>query len=351
MVAESDQDGYVGDDMAGGTSEDEDAAAERAEAKEKSSKPGMQPLSAEDKVYNSLAVVLDDAHAVEVEVLMAGHTRDAGTLQAHSDDLFQGASKAGYRAKMGHWLMYLKIAYPGQQNVVPLPNVVWPPTLPAWKTFLWSAREQISSYGSFSNAVINVCWLGTRHFSAKTGQGSAQLDPRQLYSQEHLSTMVLIRREYGTAVKQVEAITIHEALNATHFADITSVRGVSQCAAFTMGALMGGRRPRTLTAIRLRDVKLTVGLGEVDGQQVKVPHAVVTFTDEKYMDLQGDRKATDEPYYSGYAAHIWNSPAYWIYRQLVMRGCFDSFDPILTLNVGDEIKVAETCLPYFLFVK
>ena len=116
--------------------------------------------------------------------------------------------------------------------------------------------------------------------------------------------MVLIWREHGTVVKQVEAITKHEALNATHFANITSVRGVSKCAAFTMGALMGGRRPRTLTAICLRDVKLTVGLAEVDGQQVKVPHAAVTFIVEKYTDLQGDRKATDKPYYSGYGEHI-----------------------------------------------
>ena len=60
-----------------------------------------------------------------------------------------------------------------------------------------------------------MCWLGTRSFSAKTAQGAAQLDPRQLYGQEHASTIV-IRREYGTAVKEVKAITLHEALNATH---------------------------------------------------------------------------------------------------------------------------------------
>ena len=56
---------------------------------------------------------------------MADHTRNASTLQAHSDDLFQGACRSGYRGKMGHWLMYLKIAYPGQHNVVPLPSIVW----------------------------------------------------------------------------------------------------------------------------------------------------------------------------------------------------------------------------------
>lgn len=67
--------------------------------------------------------------------------------------------------------------------------------------------------------------------------------------QEHVGTMCKIRHEYGTSVKQVEAVTIHEALNAPHYADIESVRGVSMCAAFTMGALMGERRPRTCKGI------------------------------------------------------------------------------------------------------
>ena len=88
------------------------ASAEEPALTAKPSKSGMHTFTTEDPVHNSLAVALDDAHAVEVEVLMAGHTRDASTLQAHSDDLFQGASKAGYRATMGHWLAYLQIAYP-----------------------------------------------------------------------------------------------------------------------------------------------------------------------------------------------------------------------------------------------
>ena len=61
----------------------------------------MAPLSYEDKVFNDLAEQLDDAHAVEVEVIMAGHSRSAAALQAHSANLFQSSSEAGYRAKMG----------------------------------------------------------------------------------------------------------------------------------------------------------------------------------------------------------------------------------------------------------
>ena len=43
--------------MAGNTSEDEDAAAECAEAKEKPSKPGMQPLSVEDDTMLSCVLL------------------------------------------------------------------------------------------------------------------------------------------------------------------------------------------------------------------------------------------------------------------------------------------------------
>ena len=38
----------------------------------------------------------------------------------------------------------------------------------------------------------------------------------------------------------------------------TRLSGVAMCAAFTMGVLMGGLRPRTLTAIRLKDLSLFV---------------------------------------------------------------------------------------------
>ncbi len=61
------------------------ATCEEAETSKKATKRGTHPLSAEDKMFNSLAVELDDAHALEVEILMAGHTRDGTILQAHSE--------------------------------------------------------------------------------------------------------------------------------------------------------------------------------------------------------------------------------------------------------------------------
>ena len=82
-------------------------------------------------------------------------------------------------------------------------------------------------------------------------------------------------------VKQVLAITMDEARNATHFGDAESVRGVAMCAAYTIGTVMGGRRPRTLTAIRLRDLRLYVGSVVIDGVSVCVPCVSITFKEEK----------------------------------------------------------------------
>ena len=87
-------------------------------------------------------------------------------------------------------------------------------------------------------------------------------------------------------VKQVLAnVTMDEARNATHFGDAQSVRGVAMCAAFTIGTVMGGRRPRSLTAIRLRDFRLFVGRVLVDDIVVCPPCISITFREEKYDDI------------------------------------------------------------------
>ncbi len=44
-------------------------------------------------------------------------------------------------------------------------------------------------------------------------------------------------------VKQVMAVTMDEAQNATHFGDAQSVRDVAICAAFAIGTVMGAGIP------------------------------------------------------------------------------------------------------------
>ena len=101
--------------------------------------------------------------------------------------------------------------------------------------------------------------MANRFWSKERGVLKEDVDPRVLYSAEHSRTLHTIKREHGMGVKQVLAVTMDEARNATHSGDAESVRGVAMCAAYTIGTVMGGRRPRTLTAIRLRDVRLFVG--------------------------------------------------------------------------------------------
>ena len=62
--------------------------------------------------------------------------------------------------------------------------------------------------------------------------------------------MGLLKREYGMGVEQIAPLIMVEARNACSFADTDSVRGVSTCVAFSMGCLIGGKRPRTLARIK-----------------------------------------------------------------------------------------------------
>ena len=60
-------------------------------------------------------------------------------------------------------------------------------------------------------------------------------------------------RRRQAQVRQVEAISMQEALSACNIADAYSLQGMAAVASFSMGCLMGGRRPRTLTAVKLKD--------------------------------------------------------------------------------------------------
>lgn len=89
---------------------------------------------------------------------------------------------------------------------------------------------------------------------------------------------------------------MHESRNATHFAGTQLLRGIAACAAFGIGTVMGGRRPRTLIAIRLADVKLTARPGRVGDEQFLIPNVHIMFRQEKHDDIQGARKGYDMPH-------------------------------------------------------
>ena len=177
-------------------------------------------------------------------------------------------------------------------------------------------------------------------------------DPRALYEADHSRSMRSLQREYGFAVSQVSPITQYEAINRPYHCDPWSVKGVSMAVSFTMGCLMGGWRPRTLTAIRLKDITLTakqVYLGAYGSQAVLAPHVSVVFTEEKFDDYQGYRSGTDDPNETEYGDWCVNSVGFWMYRLLCMRGALVGGDPLRHARPGMKLQVRAEAVHGFLF--
>lgn len=293
-----------------------------------------------------MLVALEECYAQEAQELMAGNGRTAESLRQHIQLDTTSNTETGMRMKLGDWVMFTTIVY---KAAIGVQSCVWPPTQEDWLLFLTEARPLVSSYTCFRCVIGNVCRVGVQYWGGKLGLPLREVDPRVLYEALHSSAMRTLKRELGMNMEQVLPITMHESRNAPHFADTESIRAVAACAAFTMGCLLGGRRARTLTAVRLDDVTLTAEICYIHGQQVLVPHMRVRFTDEKFDDIQGCRHSRDAPHQTGYSKQQWWSPAYWVYRLLVLRGVFTVFDPITSAAAGELLVVREECMPYFLF--
>ena len=329
-------------DCASGTSSD----GEEAGTAKVAPRP-TQGQSLEQNILGEVQGLVDSCHAVEAEKILLMGGRRAVALKAHVDSLFLGDTEEGTRLKVGDWTLYCRLMY--GDRILEILDVVWPPNPACWVRFVFEARLQVSSYKRFQGVVGNVCKVANRFWSKERGVFKEAVDPRLLYSAKHRRVMHAIRREHGMGVKQVLAVTMNEAQHATHFGDVDSVRGVAMCAAFTMAVVMGGLRPRTLTAIRFKDLSLFVGCAVVDGRSVCVPCVTIVFKEEKFDDMQGPREGMDVPHCEGYAEQIYCSCAYWIYRLLVFRGLFPVFDPLKLVMVGDNLNVKPECLDYFLF--
>lgn len=166
------------------------------------------------------------------------------------------------------------------------------------------------------------------------------LDPRRLYGQEHFKLLKMLKREYGGSLRHVKGIDMEEARNFGNFVDKDSVRGLSQAASFAIGCLLGARRPRTITSIRLRDCQMFADEVQVQGRSVLVPGIRIEYQDEKADDIQGARFQIDRhTHKSEYAGWHLRSPAFFLYRLLVLRGAFTVWDPIQTATAG-------SCLPF-----
>ena len=143
---------------------------------------------------------------------------------------------------------------------------------------------------------------------------------------------------------------MQEAQSACNFVDAYSLQGMAAAAAFSIGCLMGGRRPRTLTAIKLKNVQLTAMAVKVKGVSTCAAGVAVTFREEKYDDIQGARSAQDHPEGHGdFERHVFKSCAFWLYRMLVIRNVFQNHDPIRLSHSGDKMLIKKECMEFYLF--
>lgn len=291
--------------------------------------------------------LVDKAHSMMLQLQQAGGARSTELLQQHANSVFAGNTEESTRMKATDWLKYCNILHPGGQSDIAL--VGWPPSVDGWVKFLLALRPTVGSYKRFQGVVGNVIEVATRFWSQRRDMPAAQLNPAFLYDAMHHRTLHIVKRSWGMGVTQVKGITMLEARNAVHFADSDSVRGIAACAAFCMGVVMGGRRPRTLTAIRLAHIRLQAAAAVIDNVSVVVPQLYVEFHQEKFDCKQGPRTQHDKPHAATYGQEFWSSPAFWVYRLLVIRGCFVHRDPIIHAKVGDSLEVRQTCLHYYLF--
>ncbi len=334
-----------------GSDDDDESEEEMDAADVQAPKSGESHLTPEARVFQAVSGMLFNAQADVVEEQLHRKGPTADRLLRHVNTLFQGNTEEGSRMKLGDWTLYCNIVHGG---LLPeIQDIQWPPTCDDWKFFLVNARERTASYKRFQGMVGNVCEVAVRYWYKLKGVAKETLDPRIMYGAEHHRVMHTIKREHGMGLKQIAPITMHEARNGTHFADHDSVRGVAACAAFCFGTLLGGRRPRTLTAILLEDLELTVDVVLLQQTEVLVPCMRVRFRQEKYDCKQGPREVTDEPHYTSkgtdYATTLWMSSAFWVYRLLVFRGCFQVLDPLKSAKEGDVLHFRPECIKFFLF--
>ena len=303
----------------------------------------------EGECLKALTDGLDNVHLQEAKEALQDNTCNAASPKQHTDDSFTTNTQDGSLSRLADWRFYCTVVY---NKVVPeVADIKWPPTESEWKQILLAARPKVSSIKGLEHVVASVCWVASRHMARNLGSlPEAYLwAPRKKYPFKHCRTMGLLRREYGVGLQQVEAIIMAEFKNATCFADHDSVQGMAECAAFTLADLFDGQRARSLTAVKLRDVKLFASDATADKQHVLVPALEITFTEEKFADLRSHKKARDVPHSEDYSRKRWYCSAFWICRLLVARGVFLHADPILHAQFGEELVIRPECVRFILF--
>ena len=175
-------------------------------------------------------------------------------------------------------------------------------------------------------------------------------DPRIVYATEHQRMGGLMRREYGVEVKKCLALTMCEAKSGHNFIDMHCLRGIFMGGSFNAGNTTGGRRPRSIASLRVRDVQCELQSVVVNGTQWRVPSFKLTFRDEKYMCERGPRRSLENFAHIGnYTELMCMSYSYYLYAQFVARGIFLDDNPISSCEVGGRVEFKRSALDFFVF--
>ena len=293
---------------------------------------------------------MDDRDVAETVRRVQRIPKPPAVLEAHCAQLWSGNTADGTKLKIRAWDLAVRTLY-GEDLSLDAMNKRWPPTREAWVAFLVALRLQVLSYKRFRGVVGTFCLIAKRHFGVLRGVPPDSMDPSMEHRLAHAATCKTMARECGLKLRQVQGIDQSEASSGVFWADADTLKGLSQAAAWAVGCLLGGRRPRSLTAIKMRHVQFRAQRVVVDGRYVLVPAVAVEFPEEKFDDEQGARSQTEsydrwEDYGALFESH---GCSIWLYRQCVLRGAFEGEDPIKGAKAGDVLCFKPGAMDWYLF--
>ena len=175
-------------------------------------------------------------------------------------------------------------------------------------------------------------------------------DPRVLYSSHHHGMSGLIRRQYGMDVKKTVPLSMCEMKSGARFVDFSCLRGLLMGASFNCGNTTGGRRPRAIVSLRVRNVTCTMQEVVVKGVPWLVPSFRICFPEEKYDDPRGPRRVREDfSHMRNYFELMPMSYSYFFYALFMARGLFVEHDPISSLRAGQVAATKLEAGDYFVF--